>query len=206
MIKERERKIFTYDAQGEMENADLLFTGFCCGRYANPGFNERFVDDNKQYLATPYDENEEKRGIIIEAFNRILIKENTWWKIDAIQPIPGVLKIRLEHQPAFVLDYDGEEDCAEDMKTKEFAEAKKILELFGGPTAELAYVPNKQRKSRGEFVLDFDDSLVNFRVESGKTVIRAGQIGCSLRTYVLTWANKKHREFIADIVTEYSFD
>lgn len=206
MIKERERKIFTYDAQGEMENADLLFTGFCCGRYANPGFNERFVDDNKQYLATPYDENEEKRGIIIEAFNRILIKENTWWKIDAIQPIPGVLKIRLEHQPAFILDFDGEEDCAEDMKAKEFAEAKKVLELFGGPTAELAYVPDKQRKSRSEFVLDFDDSLVEFRVESGKTVIRAGQIGCNLRTYALTWANKKHREFIADIVTEYFFD
>lgn len=92
------------------------------------------------------------------------------------------------------------------MKAKEFAEAKKILELFSGPTAELAYVPNRQRKSRGEFVLDFDDSLVNFRVESGKTVIRVGQIGCNLRTYALTWANKKHREFIADIVTEYSFD
>lgn len=211
MIKEREKKIFTYDVHGEMDDADFLLTDFCYGKYANPHFNSRFIENCTQYLTTSYDE--EKHKIVIEAFCRILSKKDAQWKIDAIQPIPGVLKIRLEHQLASTLDAVGEEECVESMDAKEFMEAKRALELFGGYTAELTYEPSAQRESWGDFVLDYDDnSFVLFQVEFNKTFIKAEGRSCYYgadckgRKYTLTWKSKKHKKFIADIIAELSLD
>ncbi len=210
MIKERVRKIFTYDAEAEMGDADLLLAEFSTESGYNPEYNSRFVEDGPaEYLTSGCCE--EGNRTLVAAFCDFLTKKspNPLWGITAIQPIPGMLKIELEHRLAATLDLLGEEECTETMTAEELAEAKRIHKLFDGYTATLVYAPSEQSKSRGDFVLKIDSgSLVVFRVEPDKTTIELGngKWPKQQRNYALTWKNQKHKKFYADIEITFSLE
>lgn len=209
MITERTRKVFTYDAQKKIKDADFLLTDFEPGEHASPGYNSRFLERGPaKFLTTSY--SDEKQQLVVAAFCQLLRKESTPWRIEAIQPIPGMLRILLHHHFAWLLDYEGEEACLEDTGAEKLAEAKRIYELFGSYAVELTYAPDESRKSWGEFVFDMeDDSLVTFRVEFDKTIVEAESCTRwpeSSRNYTLTWKNQKHKKFYADIESTFSLE
>lgn len=207
MIKERTRKKFTYNEQQNIKNADLVFTEFKVRMHdANANYNSRFMQTAANYLSTSYVD--ERNSILIEAFCEILLKKDldSPWEIDAIQPLPGMLKIQLRHQYAFQFDCDGEESCKQEMNAKQFTEAKKIYELFEGYTAVITYTADASHESWGDFVLDIDNgSLVVFDVEQERTTIKMhdGRFPRTERKYVLTWKNQKHKKFYANITSTF---
>ena len=207
MVTEKTRKKFTYNEQQNIKKADLVFTEFNVRMHgASAEYNSRFMQTAVNYLSTSYVDG--RHSILIEAFCEILLKKDldSSWKIDAIQPLPGMLKIQLQHEYAFQFYCDGEESCRQEMNTKRFAEAKKIYELLEGYTAVITYTADVSHESWGDFVLDIDDeSLVTFNVKQERTTIEIhdGRFPQAERNYVLTWKNQKHKKFYADITSNF---
>lgn len=221
MIKDTIRKQYDYKPKQDLEDAEFVVTNFLPylavttphASHLGPYCNCSFVQHARDYITTEYPAEQEE--IVVAALCEILQnpdQPNTYWDLEAIQPLPGMLKIRLLHRGAFVVeDFESESEFQEIKSRGTWQEAKKIFRLFGGYTADLACRVSQQSPEHYFSLITSveRDIIVSFDVFSDRTEVEfdihpetPGQYLASVQ-YALRWKNRKHRKIRAKITTNF---
>jgi len=209
MVRERESKEFRYSSDQDIGDADFIFADFNT-EGVNPCYNETYMDTLCPLISTELDEAAETE--IIAAFRAFLCKEKTQWEISVIQPLPGALRIRLQHTRAWMLDDIGTEGLREEgVSENEIREYERIYEVFGRDKADitLSYKQLGQCRPRASFAISIDGGhTLSFNIKEDETII-TGSISaseCGSKEYILTWVDPEHTKIRAQITRILTFD
>lgn len=199
MLKEREIKKFGYSSDDDINDAFFLLTDLNTNG-VNLECNKNFVDQVISLMSSdlvPKAEEIVKRGL-----RSVLTGEETSWEIAAIQPLPGLLRLRFRHGNAQSLYVD--RDYAV-MSGKDRREAKKILKLFDFYEVDIELRQNEKPGIFAFFSLGMVNSntVTKYKIEPDKTTIEFC-VGGDEYKYVFTWANPEHTEVQLESICEVS--